>query len=214
MRVVLFILIPIFILACNEKTVAYFDEPQPPGGRAVDHFPALLQGDYADKEQASIVNINATTLTRYFDFNMVMHKDSLDEDLVLKGDSLIDITSGEVFLIVRNGDYVQHHYRSETDTLFHIDKDHLVKRFKGHYFLNSSEGPGAWSVQKLSLHKGLLTLGSITDSTDLEKLITITGTASDTTPHHFSPTRKQFRKFVKEEGFAERDSFYRISSSN
>lgn len=214
MRFILIILVTILIIACNEKTVAFFDEPQPPGARPVDHFPALLQGDYTDKEQASIVHIDATTLTRYFDFDLRMHQDSLDEDLVLKGDSLIDITSGEVFLIVRDGDYVQHHYRSETDTLFHIDKDHLVKRFKGHYFLNSSEGPGAWSVQKLSLHKGLLTLGSISDSTNLEKLITITGTASDTTPHHFSPTRKQFKKFVKEDGFTERDSFYRISSSN
>ncbi|HEY0751970.1 MAG TPA: hypothetical protein VGD26_12495 [Chitinophagaceae bacterium] len=212
MRLVLFIMVAVFFVACNEKTVAFFDEPQPPGGKTVDHFSALLQGDYVDKEQASILNINATTITRYFDFDLRMHKDSLDEDLVLKGDSLIDITSGEVFLIVRDSDYVKHHYRSETDTLFHIDRDHPVKKVKGHYFLNSSEGPGAWSVQKLSLHKGLLTLGSITDSIDLEKLITITGTASDTTPHHFSPTRKQFRKFVKEEGFSERDSFYRISS--
>ena len=159
MRVILSILVTVFIISCNEKTVAYFDEPQPPGGKTVDHFPAMLQGDYADKEQASILNINGTTITRYFDFDLRMHKDSLDEDLVLKGDSLIDITSGEVYLIVRDSDYVQHHYRSDTDTLFYIDKDHLVKKFKGHYFLNSSEGPGAWSVQKTEFTQRIINIG-------------------------------------------------------
>ena len=212
MRYILPIILFIYCIGCDSPTVAYFKEPQPTGDKKMDAFPLLLQGLYSDKEQALFLEIDDKKLTRYYEFDMQLHKDSLGEDMVLKGDTLIDISTGEAFNIQRRNDSIFHHYRSETDTLFMIDEDHVLKKYKGHYFLNAAEDNGGWSVRRLSLRKGVLTMGSITDSTDLAKLQVLTGSTADTTPHQFSLTRKQFKKFVRDEGFGDIDSFYRVRS--
>jgi hypothetical protein len=68
-----------------------------------------------------------------------------------------------------------------------------------------------WTVHIMSLSKGMLSIGYIRDSAEIRLLKDISGGTEDSTGYHFNPSRKQFESFVKQNGFRERDTFYRIS---
>ena len=94
-----------------------------------------------------------------------------------------------------------------TDTLFNISADNVLKKFKGYYFLNNRYKDSSWEVKKLSLKKGVLTVGSVSDNDDIQKLKEITETTADTTSTNFTLSRKQFKKFVKQDGFSKQETF-------
>ena len=106
---------------------------------------------------------------------------------------------------------IQHY--SGTDTLFSISTDNILKKFKGYYFLNKLYNDNAWEVNKLSLEKGVLTVASISYKDDIQKLKEITETSSDTTSTNFSLTRRQFKSFIKLDGFGEQETFTRMKEN-
>ena len=105
--------------------------------------------------------------------------------------------------IIRHADW--------TDTMFSTSADNVLKKFKGYYFLNNRFRDTAWEVKKLSLQSGTLTVGSISDKNDIQKLREITETTADTTSKHFTLKRKEFKRFVKQEGFSEHETFRKIN---
>jgi hypothetical protein len=124
----------------------------------------------------------------------------------LIGDSLFDMNSNEGTPVQIEGDsLVQHIY--ETDTLFVINPDNVLKKYKGYYFLNMKTNQDIWRVQKLELTKGELILSSINNREDLDQLKAITETTQDTVPYIFSPTKRQFKDFVRNEGFRNKETF-------
>ena len=104
---------------------------------------------------------------------------------------------------------VQHVY--EMDTLFAINQENVLKKFKGYYFVNIHSKDNTWRVQKLELTKGKLVLSSINNREDLDQLKAITETTQDTVPYVFSPSKKQFKNFVKNEGFRAQEAFLKIT---
>ncbi|HEY5392442.1 MAG TPA: hypothetical protein VIJ57_10030, partial [Hanamia sp.] len=65
--------------------------------------------------------------------------------------------------------------------------------------------------KKISLKKGILTVGNVSDKDDIQKLKEITETKSDTTSTNFSLTRRQFKKFVRQNGFGDEETFIRMN---
>jgi len=55
-----------------------------------------------------------------------------------------------------------------------------------------------------------LTMGNISIEEDVNKLKEITETLEDTISTQFSLSKRQFKKFVKQEGFSEQETFVRI----
>lgn len=53
-------------------------------------------------------------------------------------------------------------------------------------------------------------VANISDKDDINRLKSITKTASDTVSTHFRLTRKQFKEFVMEHGFSKEETFTRI----
>ncbi len=188
---------------------ATFDEPQPKGTKPIDMFPKRLQGKYQDQEGASVLTISARRIIRYFDFDMREHRNTFGSPYILSGDTLIDTEEGTKEIIVWDGDTVVFHV-AYTDTLFSISPDNVLKKFKGYYFLNKRYNEDEWTVNKLHLRKGVLTIGTISSPEDIESLRAITESASDTVSTHFSPSRKQFRQFIRQDGFRDQELFYRI----
>lgn len=192
------------------EPAATFDKPQPDKVKSLASFPQRLQGKYLSVDQASVVTITDKQITRHYDFDFKVHKDSIGSSYKLIGDTLTDQAAGTQEKVVLKGDTIIQQAKW-TDTLFIISPDHVLKKFKGYYFLNSRYSESAWEVKELSLKKGVLIIGVISTEEDLQKLKEITESNADTLPTHFTLTRQQFKTFVKQEGFGEKERFNRIT---
>ena len=199
--------IVIFVLLLDScEPAATFDKPQPDNAKPLTSFSERLQGKYLSADQASIVTITDKLLTRHYDFDVKEHKDSMGASYKLVGDTLIDVAGGTKEKVIVEGDTIIQH-ANWTDTLFNISADNVLKKFKGYYFLNNRYKDSSWEVKKLSLKKGVLTVGSVSDNDDIQKLKEITETTADTTSTNFTLSRKQFKRFVKQDGFSKQETF-------
>jgi hypothetical protein len=186
-----------------------FDKPQPDNVAALRSFPSVLQGEYQSADHASVLTITDRLITRYYDFDLPEHKDSLGSTYRLAGDTLIDQTTGTKEKVRIKGDTVFRHING-TDTLFDIAAGNVLKAFKGSYFLNKQYDDSTWEVKQLQRQKNLLHVNSISDKNDIKKLQQATGTAGDTASIHFSPTRRQFKQFIKQKGFGTQEIFIAV----
>ncbi len=209
---ILTIFIGTFLLASCEPA-ATFDQPQPDEVKSLLSFPEHLYGVYFATDQASTVTISDKLITRHYDFDYKEHKDSLGSSYQIVGDTLINLRDSSKEKIQVKGDTIFQHYEG-TDTLFNISADNVLKKFKGYYFLNNRYSDNAWEVKKLALQKGMMTIGSISDKDDVQKLKEITEIIADTTITQFSLTRRQFKKFIRQDGFAEQETFIRMTEND
>jgi hypothetical protein len=194
------------------EPAATFDKPQPDNVKSLTTFPERLQGKYLAADQASILTITDKLITRHYDFDLKEHKDSLGSSYKISGDTLINMKDGTKEKILLKGDTIIQHI-SGVDTLFNVSADNVLKKFKGYYFLNSHYDDKSWEVKKLALQKGSLTIGGISDKDDVQKLKEITETTADTTSTRFALTRRQFKKFVRQDGFAEQETYTRMTEN-
>jgi hypothetical protein len=206
------IIIAAFLLNGCEPA-ATFDKPQPDKVKSLTSFPDRLQGSYFAVDQASVVTITDKLITRHYDFDYKEHKDSLGSSYKLVGDTLINVMDGTKERVLLKGDTVMQHV-NWIDTLFNISPDNVLKKFKGYYFLNNYYNDNAWEVKMLSLKRGMLTLGCVSDQDDIRKLKEITETTNDTASTHFTLTRRQFKSFVRQDGFHEQESFTRMTEND
>lgn len=202
------IFIAVFSL-CGCEPVATFIQPQPDNVKSLTAFPASIQGDYLAADQASVLTISNALVTRHYDFDFKENRDSLGSSYKILNDTLIYLPNMNREKILVEGDSIVRH-ANWIDTLFLISPENILKKFKGYYFLNLRFSDNAWEVKKLSLKKGVLTVGSIADKSDINKLKEITETTSDTTTTYFNLTRKQFRIFVRQNGFSQLETFKRM----
>lgn len=126
----------------------------------------------------------------------------IDTNEVIKNDSLFNTKTKEKYKIKRVNDTLFSNY-IYSDTIFTINKQNVLKKFKGYFFLNKLiDKTGFWEVEKLHLTKGVLTINGIETENELELLQSITETKMDTIkPFRIKPTKKQFKEFIKKNGF-------------
>jgi hypothetical protein len=202
--------IMLLLLSCEPAVT--FNAPLPEHVRSLTNFPDRLQGNYLAADEASMLTITDKFMIRNYEFELKTHKDGLDTCYQLKGDTLVNIAANTKEKISLKGDTVIQ-YMTETDTLFSISPNNILKKFKGYYFLNKRIGDNAWEVKKLTLQKGTLAIGRIADEVDIQKLKEITETTADTTSTHFTLTKLQLKKFIKQDGFAEEETFIRMNKN-
>ncbi len=208
MKIFLFFFSLLMLLTgCND--LATFDKPQPPDSKPLATFPKRLRGSYWGTDHLSHLFITSGTIIKTYDFKgLIKQLDSTEFEL--HQDTLLNKKTNERLKITLSGDSLSIHFPG-IDTLFSISQTNILKRDKGYYFLNSKIGSNEWSVHILSIEKGLLTIGYIKDSSEIKLLKELSENTEDSTGYHFSPTQRQFESFVKQNGFRDRDTFYRIS---
>lgn len=197
----------LFVLACQPPVT--FDKPQPADVASIDRFPARYQGEYQSSADNSILVINSNSIVRTNCYEEKVHVSQLDSSQQLIGDTLFDLLSNRGSAVQIEGDSIVRNI-TETDTLFRIDVLNELKKYKGYYFINIFTLPSAWQVRKLNFSRGKLTMNSINTSEDIEQLKALTESKQDSVPYVFSPTRKQFKKFVKADGFRDTETFLKI----
>lgn len=188
--------------------IVTFDEPQPTDTDNLSKFPKRIQGQFQSLRDNSVLNLNDKTITRTYDFEVKVHINQLDSTYRLSGDTVINIQDNDSKVMRREGDSLIEHIFS-SDTLFEITDDGVLKKYKGYFFLNTNYGK-EWGVQKLSFQRGQLTISSISTKEDIELLKEISESITDSLPYQFKPTKNQFKKFVKADGFSDSEIFVKI----
>lgn len=186
-----------------------FDEPQPAGTKDLVRFPKRIRGEYISFNDNSVLLVTDKLIQRIYDYDYKIKANELDSGMLLRNDTLINLTNNEKMVVRKEGDSLVGHIHFE-DTLFLLSPDQILKKFKGYYFLNTRYGEHSWEVQKLSLHRGKLNISSISAENELQKLVEITESPQDTVPpYKFTATKRQFKEFVKQEGFTDTETFIR-----
>ncbi len=204
-KFILLLIVTVSIISCNPPVT--FDEPQPAGIKNLIKFPNRLQGEYLSMADNSLLTINDYLIQRIYNYDNVININELDSNSILSGDTLIDLISNEKTLIKRDGDSLINHVYF-VDTLFEINQENVVRKFKGFYFINNLFNKGMWEVKKIQLSKGQLIISNVSTKNDLDNLRTITETPLDTvSPYKFKATKKQFKQFVQSNGFSDSETF-------
>lgn len=198
----------IILFACQPPVA--FDKPQPADVAALGGFPKRIQGKYLSSEDSTFLQITANSMFRIYDFDQKIHLSQLDSSEQIIGDTLFNLKTNRGQIIQIEGDSILMHV-NEVDTLFAIDELNVLKKYKGYYFVNIYMPPDTWQVKEIEISRGKLTLRGINKKEDLEQLKAITESTQDTTPYVFSPTRKQFKKFVRNKGFRDMEEFMKIN---
>lgn len=197
----------ISLFACEPSIT--FNEPQPTDTDKLSKFPKHIQGRYLSLTDNSTLIITDNFIFRIYDFDFKFHINQLDSDVRLSGDTVIDVKTNEKTVIKKIGDSLINHIH-QRDTLFDISKTNILKKFKGYYFINTLYNADSWKVKKINLSKGKLTISRISTEQELEKLKTITESSQDTIPpYKFIATKRQFKQFIKNDGFSIIETFVR-----
>lgn len=210
-RGILFLILAAISLFSCEPPVT-FTEPQPAGEKDQSRFPMRYRGKYRSLTDESLLTITDKVLIRDYDFRLYLTKSGLDSNEVLLGDSMLIETGRHDSIRVRvQNDTISWNYHS-TDTIFNLAAGTHLRKMKGYYFLNSPYGSENWYVQKIWLSKGKITIAEISSPEEIELLTAITELPSDTAASRtvFSPGAKQFKSFIKQNGFSAEEVFERV----
>ncbi len=207
LQLLLTIIVLTGLIACEPSV--RFTEPQPIDKDNLSKFPNRLQGKYLSITDSSSLNITEKQIIKTYDFNYKINSNQLDSTIILSEDTLIDLETNERILIIQEEDSLLIHIHN-VDTLFQMNKDNVVRKYKGYYFLNTCNDKTSWFVEKVELSKGQLTISRISTKQDIDNLKEITETPQDTiAPYNFTVTKKQFKEFIKNEGFSKSEKFIR-----
>ena len=196
-----------FLAACEPQVT--FDEPQPVDTENLKKFPSTMQGEYVSLGDNSILLIQDQTIQRIYDIDFKGLIDSLDNNFKISGDTIFDLETDEKYHIKRVGDTIIYNVYY-VDTLFQINQDNIVRKLNGYYFINQSYNQDSWEVKKIQLSKGQLIISRVSAKLEIENLKNLTEAPQDTEPpYKISATKKQFKKFVRDEGFKDSEVFVR-----
>jgi hypothetical protein len=209
MRILIVILSVLLLASCDNGV--RFETPQPEGQTNENSIPKKLIGEYFSLEDSSRLNITFGQITKTLISDLSLHKSALDSSdrLTFNKDSTFSQRDSKMKIdVIIKGDSVFEHVIYK-DTIFDASKGDVLRKLKGYYFLNRQTTKSDWVVTKLTKTKKGLTLGSVTKKEDIDNLRELTETKSDTI-NSFRPTRKQFRRFIKTNGFNDQETFIKI----
>ncbi len=198
----------VLTVACSdEKPISnvLFVSPQPEETREFLTFPKYLLGEYCSARDSSRISIHPKGIYLHNNYPGNVSVMDLDSTYILIGDSLIrDMKSRIDFPVKRQGDTL-YWTGEQTDTLFKFDENHVLKRYKNTWILNSRQEDG-WLLAKLEKKNKQLTWSYI-DSTEINQLKNLSDTYVDSIPFQFKISPSKFKEFISSHGFKDIDTF-------
>lgn len=200
----------LIILALNgcEGTYVKFEEPQPESQTNLKRIPKQLRGSYISTYDSTYLTIDDQAIVDWTDIKYKTLTDSLDlaidsTKIEERTSDFINIIDGKYKLnLKRFGDSVLVHY-SYRDTLFKISDRHILRRFKGHYFLNYKKSDANWKVRRLTLNRKELSFSKVRipeDIATLQQITEIQEVKSDSGKvigYKLNPSKKELKKLMK-----------------
>uniref|UniRef100_UPI00404B4F5D hypothetical protein n=1 Tax=Flavobacterium sp. TaxID=239 RepID=UPI00404B4F5D len=205
-KLMLFCIVSLILNACKEPLVS-FEIPQPENVKTQNEFPKNLLGTYYNPSKNEQLIIDKSFILKKITLDDTLKFSELDKNELIKHDTLYKTTTNEKYKIKIINDSLFTNY-CYSDTIFNLKSD-ILKKFKGYYFLNNSiEKTGFWEVRKLNYTKGVLSINGIETENEINLIASITETKKDTSkPFRIKPTKKQFKAFIKKNGFSEGETY-------
>jgi hypothetical protein len=201
----------ILFFACEPPVT--FKEPQPADAKNLTSFPRRLRGTYFSLADSGLIRIDARTICLLYDANSMQPNDSDAIHISVTGDTSIrysvshNLQSLSISLSEEEGSRRQYF----ADTIFVIDQDHLLRKWRGYYFLNTRYDQDSWQVRRLSLKKGELSIGEISQEEEIKSLKAIAESFQDTVaPYQFKLSKKQFKQYNKGQSFLSNETFVKL----
>ncbi len=205
------------VYTCDDKVK--FKDPQPSGRRNILSVPVALQGTYISEDEEYYLSIDKSNIIEWTSGSINTLKDSLDYDIdstkiVHRKNNTIEIID-ESFKInlTYTKDSVSGHY-TLTDTLFKVCPDQLLRKYKGHYFLNTKKADSEWELRMLTIKQDTLIISKVNHPDDIEAFNQVTPTEI-LEPHkgnkskiRIDPKRNAFKKIMRDY-VAETDRYIR-----
>jgi len=209
--------VTILFVGCEGNAVR-FREPQPEDGKNAKSFSKKMMGEYLSTRDSSKLTITNTSIIREYDYPFEIPMKFIDTSkmYVLKMDTLFDKINNLRMYVKKENDTLKGEYHIK-DELFSISQKNVLRKFNGKLFLNFNNGnedEGNWVVWEMEYKKGKLWIGKISNKEDVDKLQKLTKTPVDTSADvvtTFQPTRKQLRKFMRQEGFGDKEEFVKTN---
>ncbi|MEO9477103.1 MAG: hypothetical protein ABJG41_16275 [Cyclobacteriaceae bacterium] len=214
-KLTLSILLVLTLMACEDRIK--FEEPQPSNQRDLKKIPRKLRGTYFSTSDSTYLVINDVTIIDCMNAELRILKDSLDIEIdstkiVNQSSDGIKVEYRKIALLLRTyGDSILVNY-TYRDTLFEISERQVLRRLKGHYFLNYMWSETNWKVRRLTLENNQLTFSKVRlpeDITSLQEITNVNTIESDSGKvigYKLKPTKGEMRKLVKQ-GFSETKSY-------
>jgi hypothetical protein len=195
------LLLLVILNSCKDPIVS-FEEAQPQDIKELNAFPKKIIGTYYNTENRTELRISKYSIFKKMIVDDTLKISEINKNEKIKNDSLFNSVTKEKYQIKRINDTLFSNYIYQ-DTIFDLNKKNILKKFKGYFFLNVFiEKSGFWSVEKLNLRKGVLTINGIVTENEIDLLQSITDTKQDTIkPFTVKPTKQQFKEFIKKNGF-------------
>ena len=203
-------LLTLFIISCIEASddPVRFRAAQPEGQSNEKGIPKRLLGQYVNLNDSAGMEITSRGIVIFKFKNFATLIDSADRK-ELKGDTSYFVIEHQsrIDVLVR-GDSAFEKW-TFYDTIFDASRGDILRKYKGRYFLNRKVAEDNWRVKTLTGIKNGVTLGTVSAKDDIAKLREITGSKVDSI-NNFRLTRKELRKFLKENGFDDKETYLRL----
>ncbi|HMR83806.1 MAG TPA: hypothetical protein PKE30_11770 [Niabella sp.] len=198
------VILPWLLIACT--TVA-FEEPQPSGNEVLKEIPFELLGHYFDYDNNRDLYITRDMIFTTADFKDPVSISELDKNERIAGDTLYHAITGQQYRINKVNDSLITGYKY-LDILFSLNEKYtalknVLKAEGNDYFLNYETGEHKWAVSRLAFRANVVNIANIQTENEVKMMETITNNKSYDTvrPLIVKPTKEQFEKFIKQNGF-------------
>jgi hypothetical protein len=193
-----------------------FPEPQPADVKNLNAIPKRLYGTYVNLSELDTLVISEKAMLLMDASSEKGHRTEADSAYVVSGNVATNRKTGEQHYCVQSGDSVTIYYYLN-DTIFSFNREDVLRKHKGYFFLNryypmsETDYSSGWGVQSMYLKRGKVVLNWIGTHDDIEKLMRVTESSTDTISHNLiSPTKKQFTEFILNDGFSDGEVFVKV----
>lgn len=196
--------------SCKDHPEVRFLAPQPFKKQDLTSFPKRFQGTYREKSDSSILTIGPRAITTVWNLTVRTSGAELKEELDTlfyredrPKDTLASIDNLSVAVMMDAAGDSATVALHQTDTLFILNDESLLRMYKGYLFLNNRRQDGTWRIRTLHLEKNELSLEDLVSHVQVDSLRAITPieTIRDTTSnevryHVLNPQRKELKKIL------------------
>ena len=218
----------ILFVSCSET---HFEQPQPAGKKEVLKIPKKYLGTYRYRDSTMNISddtpysklFSAETGLPVLEVNKVlivspyMVKQGYDgkflfnaaqtkvaDRLGWNADTIVNMFSikKEFLKSVRKNGTLGFYYNA-MDTMISISRGDVIKKYKGHLYLNKFDGDNKWVVYRIKKQGNKMLFESVNsfDKTLLDSI------CPKTDGKNYNPTKQQFNLFLKKGGFQEEEIY-------
>lgn len=188
----------VLLVSCKES-IANFTDVQPVNKTNLKSFPKKMQGVYHNAAFHTDLTIENQIVLLTTHFNDTINTADLQQ---LSSEIKVDAQPLNDSLFIAT--------YAVTDTVFTLSNQQVLRKWKGHYFLNSQQENKLWEVKKLTYKNNIVSVSNIVSEEAIAQLDQLTETATDSIrPKTYTLNKKQFKQFVKENGFSESNAYVR-----